>query len=281
MDQFKTNSQITWCPGCGNFGLFQALKNAFLELGLKPDDVLAIYGIGCHGHMVNYLKTFGFQGVHGRALPLAAGAKLANRNLKVIAMVGDGDQLGEGGNHLIHAAKRNIDIKCFIHDNHLYSLTIGQASPTSDIGMKTMSTPKGVFEEPLNPVLLSIAIASGASFVARGFAGNIPHLTKIFAEAISHKGFSLVDILQPCVTLNSLNTFEWYRNRVYILDNHDVQNKEQAFARAQEWGEKIPIGIFYKKEKPVFEDNLPQLKEGILAEKPFDINIKGLLREFA
>jgi 2-oxoglutarate ferredoxin oxidoreductase subunit beta len=183
-NQFRTSQEITWCPGCGNFGIWAALQAAFKELGLRSDQIFIAYGIGCHGHMVNYLKTYGFQGVHGRALPLALGVKIANKNLKVLAVVGDGDQLGEGGNHLLHAARRNPDLTCIIHNNQLYSLTVGQASPTSDKNSQTRSTPKGVFDESLNP--LAVSLAAGASFVARGFAGDIPALTKLLVRAIEH-----------------------------------------------------------------------------------------------
>lgn len=282
IDNFQTPYKITWCPGCGNFAILQALKNAFLELGLEPDNILAVYGIGCHGHMVNYLKTYGFESIHGRALPIATGAKIANKNLNVIAIVGDGDQLGEGGNHLIHAARRNIDITCIIHNNQLYALTVDQASPTSQTGFKTRSTPEGVIDEPLNP--LSLAIASGASFVARSFAGRISHLTKIIVEGIKHRGFSLIDVLQPCVTFNYLNTYSWFYQRVYDISEqgHNPQDKILAFKKALEWGDKIPIGIFYKEDRPIFEEKLPQLKGEILAEKSIEeINIKELLREFS
>ena len=277
-DEFKTNQKITWCLGCGNFGIWAALKNAFIEMGLRPDQIFSVYGIGCHGHMINYLKTYGFEGVHGRALPLATGAKIANKSLKVMAIVGDGDQLGEGGNHLIHASRRNPDITCVLHNNQLYSLTVGQPSPTSDKGAKTRSTPEGVFDQPFNP--LALAIASGASFVARGFAGDIPQLTKILVEAVNHRGFALVDVLQPCVALNHLNTYSWFRERIYNLENHDAKNKVLAFEKSLEWGEKIPLGIFYQKERPTLEEQLLPDKDAILAEQPLELSIEKLLAEF-
>jgi len=279
LDEFKTNCQITWCPGCGNFAVFSALKKALLELKLKPSDVLVVYGIGCHGHMVNYLKTFGFD---GRALPVATGAKLANKNLTVIVIAGDGDQLGEGGNHLIHAAKRNTDITCLLHNNQLYALTVGQSSPTSEKSFKSRSAPKGVQEEPLNSVAL--ALAANSSFVARAFAGNVRNLTKIFVEAIKHKGFSFVDILQPCVTLNYLNTYNYFYPKVYDINeaNFDFKNKASAFEKSFEWGEKIPIGIFYKKERETFEEFFPQTKEKPLGKVDIEnINIDNLLKEFS
>lgn len=282
LDQFNNPCKITWCSGCGNFAIFQALKNAFEKLLLKPEDILVVYGIGCHGHMVNYLKTYGFEGLHGRALPLATGAKIANKDLIVIAVVGDGDQLGEGGNHLIHAARRNIDITCILHNNQLYALTVGQASPTSDKGMKTRTTPEGVFEEPLFP--LPLAISAGATFVARSFSGDINHLTEMIITGIKHRGFSFIDVLQPCVTLNYLNTYSWFYQRVYKLDhkNHLVGDKIEALKKSFEFGEKIPLGIFYQETRPTFEDNLPQLKKKILVKESIEgIKIDHLLSEFA
>lgn len=281
-DPFKTPCEITWCSGCGNFGIWTALKNAFSELGWGSDDVLIVYGIGCHAHMVNYLETFGFEGLHGRALPVATGAKIANYKLNVIAVAGDGDQLGEGGNHFIHTARRNSDITCIIHDNQLYSLTVGQASPTSEKSIKTRSTPEGVIEEPLNP--LTLAIASGASFVARGFSGDIKHLTKIFVQGIQHKGFSVIDVLQPCVTLNHLNTYQWFQKRVYKLEDskHSPKNKLAALKKSLEWGNKIPTGIFFKTNKPTLEEGLALLKEKPLVEQSIEkINIEKLLKEFS
>jgi 2-oxoglutarate ferredoxin oxidoreductase subunit beta len=280
-NQFKTNQEIVWCKGCGNFGILVALQNAFKELKLNPDQILAFYGIGCHGHMANYLKINNFEGLHGRALPLATGAKLANKNLTVLAVAGDGDQLGEGGNHLIHAAKHNIDITCVLHNNQIYSLTVGQASPTSEKGFKTKSTPDGVFDQPINPV--AISIAAGASFVARSFAGDVPHLTQTLIKAIQHPGFALVDILQPCVTLNYLNSFTWFKERIYKLEETGYQpdNKVKAFEKAQEWGEKIPLGIFYREERLTLEDALlPQIKKS-LAEMSLETKINGLLSEFS
>lgn len=277
---FKTQEKIIWCPGCGNFGIFAALQKVFEQLNLNPDKILAFYGIGCHGHMANYLKINNFEGLHGRALPLATGAKLANKNLTVLAVAGDGDQLGEGGNHLIHAAKHNVDITCVLHNNQLYSLTVGQASPTSDKGFKTRSTPAGVFDQPLNPVALSLAAA--ASFVARSFAGDIPHLVQTLKAAIQHRGFALVDVLQPCITLNTLNTFAWFRQRIYKLEETGYQpnDKIKAFEKSQEWGDKIPIGVFYQEQRPTLEEELLPGKDTILADANLETNIKDLMAEF-
>jgi 2-oxoglutarate ferredoxin oxidoreductase subunit beta len=279
-DKFQTGQKIIWCPGCGNTGIFQAIQKAFQELDLEPWQVFVAYGIGCHGHLANYLKTYGFQGIHGRALPLATGVKVANKNLAVLAVAGDGDQLGEGGNHLIHACRKNPDITCLIHNNQLYSLTVGQASPTSEKGLKTKTTPAGVVDPQLNP--LALAIASGATFVARGFAGDIAHLTQIITKAIRHRGFALVDILQPCVTLNYLNTFSWFKERIYKLEETDYQpqDKSIAFKKALEWGSRIPIGVFYQEQRPTLEDNLLVGKKQPLAESSLKVNLKKLLSEF-
>ncbi|MDP3093889.1 MAG: thiamine pyrophosphate-dependent enzyme [bacterium] len=280
LDRFKTPAEIVWCKGCGNFGILESLQRAFQELRLKSNEIFAVYGIGCHGHMANYLNVNSFEGIHGRAIPLAIGAKIANKGLRVLAIAGDGDQLAEGGNHLIHASRKNPDITCLIHNNQLYSLTVGQASPTSEKGIKTKTTPQGVVEPQLNH--LALAIASGATFVARSFSGDIPHLTKILIEAINHKGFSVVDILQPCTSLNYLNTFSWYKQRIYKLEetDHNARDKRKAFAKTQEWGEKIPVGVFYKEERPTLEEQLLPSKEMILAEQPVGVSIKKLLSEF-
>ncbi len=279
-DKFQTNQQIIWCPGCGNFGIFQAIQKAFQELNLEPWQVFVAYGIGCHGHLANYLRTYGFQGIHGRALPLATGVKIANKSLVVLAVAGDGDQLGEGGNHLIHACRKNPDITCLIHNNQLYSLTVGQASPTSEIGLKTKTTPLGVVDPQLNPVAL--AIASGATFVARSFAGDVSHLTGIITKAIKHRGFALVDILQPCVTLNSLNTFSWFKERIYKLEetNYQPQDKSIAFKKSLEWGKRIPIGILYQEQRSTLEEQLLPDKEMVLAEQSLKPDFKKLLSEF-
>ncbi|MBI2624848.1 MAG: 2-oxoacid:ferredoxin oxidoreductase subunit beta [Candidatus Nealsonbacteria bacterium] len=283
IDKFKTEEKVTWCQGCGNFGIWVALRQAFLELGWGPEDVLLVYGIGCHGHMINYLNNYGFDALHGRGLPLAQGAKLANKNLNVIVIAGDGDQFGEGGNHFIHAARRNLDITCIIHDNQIYGLTVGQTSPTSEKGFVTKSTPHGAPDQPVNPI--SLSLASEASFVARGFSGDVKHLTKLFVDGLKHKGFSVIDVLQPCVTLNHLNTFQYFFQRVYKLDEagHNHNDKISAFTKSFEWGDKIPIGLFYKEERPILEELLPQLKpeeKSLVDQDIYNIEIKSLFEEF-
>lgn len=279
VESFKTGLLPTWCPGCGDFGIWMSLKQALVNLGIGPDDGLLIYGIGCHGNMYNWMRTYAVEGLHGRTLPVAQGAKLANHKLPVVVISGDGDGLGEGGNHFIHAAKRNPDITVIIHDNELYSLTTGQASPTAKTGFKTKSTPEGVTDEPINP--LALAITAGATFVARGFAGDTPGLTKLLTDAIGHKGFSMIDVLQPCVTFDKVHTYAWYRQRIYQLEGYTPDNKLKAIEKSMEWGDKIPVGLFYKEDKPTSEDREPALAEKVLIEQPSAaFNLDELLNEF-
>jgi 2-oxoglutarate ferredoxin oxidoreductase subunit beta len=213
---------------------------------------------------------------------VATAAKIANHNLTVIAVGGDGDGYGEGGNHFINTARRNVDLTYLVHNNQIYGLTKGQASPTSDMGMVTKITPHGVIVPAFNPI--AIAISAGASFVSRSFAGDVAHLTKIIKMAIQHRGFALVDILQPCVTFNHVNTYEWYKKRVYKLDEengYDPTDKFVAFKKSLEWGDRIPIGVIYREERPTFEEQLPALKKGPLFEQKLDpLRFNTLLEEF-
>lgn len=249
-----------WCPGCGNFGILSALKKAFVELHIEPHRILIVSGIGQAGKLPHYTRCNVLNGLHGRAVPAAIGAKIANLELTVIALGGDGDGYGEGGNHWLHALRRNHQITYLVHNNQIYGLTKGQASPTSDPGFVTKTTPDGA-APPVNPI--SIAIAAGGTFVARGFAGDINHLAEIVKLALKHQGFAFIDILQPCVSFNQRNTHAWYKERVYKLENeagYNPTNKLAAFQRAQEWGEKIPIGVIYRSQASVFEDSLPVLR---------------------
>lgn len=264
-----------WCPGCGNYGLFEALKRAIIKLELAPEKVLVTYGIGCHGHMLNFLKTNGFHGLHGRPLPVAIGAKLVNPELTVFVSSGDGDAYSEGLNHLIGAAKANQDVTLLVHNNWFFSLTTGQASPTTPKGERTKSTPKGSFEPPLNP--LAVALAAGATFVSRGFTGDIDHLADLIAEATKHKGFALVDILQPCVVFNKDHPVSWFKERVYKLPESKKKTLEEAFKIAQE-EDKFPIGILYQVEKPTFAEEfglkMPPIDQEVKIE-----NIDPLLKK--
>ncbi|MFH0809411.1 MAG: thiamine pyrophosphate-dependent enzyme [Pseudomonadota bacterium] len=280
LKDYAATIPIAWCPGCGNFGIIQALRKTLVELGLAPHQVLFVSGIGQAPKMPHYMQGNVFNGLHGRTLPAATGAKIANRELVVIGIDGDGGAYGEGVGHLLATMRRNINMTYMVHNNQVYGLTKGQASPTSDLGFVTKTTPLGA-SQPLNP--LTLALASDASFIARGFAGDIEHLSVLLKMGIEHHGFALIDILQPCVSFNRRNTHQWYQERVYKLEEvgHNPGDKTAAFARAQEWGERIPIGLFYRKERPVFEEQLPALKEMPLARQRLDpLDFEKLLDEF-
>jgi len=254
-----------WCPGCGNFAILDAFKEVLAEEGIEPHRLCVVSGIGQAGKFPHYVKCNTFNGLHGRAVPVATGIKLANHAMLVVAVGGDGDMYGEGGNHLIHAIRRNIGVKVFVHNNQIYGLTKGQASPTSMEGMVTKNQPFGVLSEPLNPIAMAIALDCG--FVARGYAGDREHLRALMRSAFDHEGFCLVDILQPCVSMNKVNTWEWYGKRVYrIGDDHDPRDRMEAFARALEWGDRIPVGVIYRNDRPGFEKRLPVISGGPLVD---------------
>ncbi|WP_333655576.1 2-oxoacid:ferredoxin oxidoreductase subunit beta [Dissulfurispira sp.] len=278
-DDYKGRNPA-WCPGCGNFSILKTFKDAMVELGREPHQFTIVSGIGQAGKFPHYLKCNTFNGLHGRTLPVATGIRLSNHDMLVIAVAGDGDCYGEGGNHLMHAMRRNINIKLFVHDNQIYGLTKGQASPTSMEGMVTKNQPFGVLSAELNPMALAVAL--DCSFVARGFAGDTEHLKGLIKEAITHKGFALVDILQPCVTFNKINTYEWYRQRVYHIEpEYNPEDRIEAFKKALEWGDRIPIGIIYKNNRLIFEERILVIKDIPLVRQPFDIaKIENTLKEF-
>jgi len=254
-----TGYQPTWCPGCGDWGIGMAIKKALVDLNFSPDKVAVVFGIGCSGNMNDFLNAYALHSLHGRAIPNAIGIKLANHKLPVIAVVGDGDCYGEGGNHLIHAARGNHDITVIVHDNRVYGLTTGQSAPTSPKGFKSKSTPFGLIESPINP--LTLVLAAGATFVAQGFAGDINHLIAIIKDAISHQGFSLINVLQPCVTFNKINTYQYYLQRVYKLDDsYQKEDIKKALEKSLELNEeKFPLGIIYQKKSRSYHQQLPQL----------------------
>lgn len=268
-----------WCPGCGNFGILRSFQQAVLDLGLKPHQFAIVSGIGQSGKFPHYTRCNTFNGLHGRSLPVATGVRLVSPRMPVIAVAGDGDCYGEGGNHLIHAIRRNIGVKVFVHDNQVYGLTKGQASPTSMEGMKTKVQPLGVTSEALNPLALAVA---NCSFVARGYAGEGEHLTEVMKQAINHRGFALLDILQPCVTYNRINTFQWFKERVYHLDpSYDPTDRAAAFAKALEFGDRIPLGVIYWNERIPLEERLPAFIGRPIAEKPFDtLALRAMVKEF-
>ncbi len=283
LDDYKGQTPA-WCPGCGNFGILKAFKEAFVELGIEPHEFSIVSGIGQSSKFPHYVRCNTFNGLHGRTLPVATGVRLANHEMLVLAVAGDGDCYGEGGNHLIHAIRRNISVKLFVHDNQIYGLTKGQASPTSMEGMVTKNQPFGVLSEQLNPMVMAIAL--DCSFVARGYAGDQEHLKGLIKEAVNHKGFSIVDILQPCVTFNKVNTYAWYGQRVYHIEpDYNPEDRVQAFQKALEWGERIPIGVIYRNHRPTFEERIPVIKEAPLASQTFELNrlraiIEEISREF-
>jgi 2-oxoglutarate ferredoxin oxidoreductase subunit beta len=245
---------IAWCPGCGNYPILKTLKEALTELQIAPAQIVLVSGIGQAAKIPHYFKTHFFNGLHGRALPPATAIKAANPHLTVIAESGDGDMYGEGGNHFIHCIRRNPNITNIVHDNMIYGLTKGQASPTSPIGLKTPVQVAGVFLEPFNP--LAVAIALDASFVARAYAGDREQTKEVFKKAIQHKGYALVDVFQPCVTFNKLNTYQWFKEHVtYLDDSHDPSNRGAAFAKTIE-RDPLPLGVFYINPKATFEENV-------------------------
>ncbi|HSB04424.1 MAG TPA: 2-oxoacid:ferredoxin oxidoreductase subunit beta [Thermodesulfobacteriota bacterium] len=263
------DSKPAWCPGCGNFPLLKAVKQALVKRGLEPHQVLFIAGIGQAAKTPHYLKANLFNGLHGRCLPVATGAKLANPDLVVIAESGDGCMYSEGGNHFLAAIRRNIDITVLVHNNQVYGLTKGQASPTSDEGFTTKAQPEGVALAPFNP--LAVAIALHAGFVGRGYVGLEDDLVHLLVQAINHRGFSLVDILQPCVSFNRVNTYQWYKDRCKPLSSsHDPTDWEAAMRLSQQWGEEIPVGVIYRNSRPPFEDHIATLKKGPLVAQTVD-----------
>lgn len=254
---FDTVARPDWCPGCGDFGIQVAVKQALVNLQIEPHNVAIVCGIGCSSKLTHWINAYGFHGLHGRALPPAVAVKFANPKLTVIADGGDGDGYGIGMGHFIHTMRRNVDITYLVHNNMVYGLTKGQATPTSQKGYKSPSTPFGVIEQPVNP--MALALTAGATFVARGSAGDAIHLAKIIEAAIKHKGFSLVDIFQPCVTFNKINTYAFFMKNCYKLDTvegYDTSNFGMAMEKAMQ-SDKLPIGIFYQTERPTYEEEDP------------------------
>ncbi len=284
---FDTKEENTWCPGCPNFGILQAVKEALTDLvnekKIKAKDVAIASGIGCHAKIFDYLNVNGFYGLHGRVLPLCLGMKVGNPELTVIGFGGDGDTYAEGISHFVHNCRYNADITMIVHNNKVFALTTGQATPTSEIGFIGRSTPLGVKDGPLNPIAL--ALVNGATFVARGYALDRVHLRGLIKEAIKHRGFALVDVLQPCLTFH--NFAPYIQKHIYKLDkNHNPADFKQAFKKSIEWNysldekAKIPVGIFYKIKKPTFEDQWPQLKKPWYRIKR-KINTSKTIKEFA
>jgi 2-oxoglutarate ferredoxin oxidoreductase subunit beta len=262
-DSYKGKIHPDWCPGCGDFSVLSALQAALFELGLKPHQVVVISGIGCSSNLPGFINTYGMHTLHGRSLAVGVGVKMGNHDLKVICVGGDGDGYGIGGNHFLHTLRRNVDLTYIVMDNQIYGLTTGQTSPTSVKGMKTKSTPHGNVENPLNPIPL--AMVGGATYVARGFSGKQKHLVELMKGAITHKGFALVDVFSPCVTYNKDNTYQWFNPRVKSLEEqgHDPTDFHKALDKGYQWGEEIPIGVFWKRtDVPTLEELEPVLQDG-------------------
>lgn len=286
LKDLNTTARPTWCPGCGNFGIWNALKRAMIEYGCPKDDTVIVGGVGCSGKIPHWVNTYGFHGLHGRTLPVATGIKLANQKLNVIAEGGDGDGYDEGMSHLIHACRRNVNITYVVHNNQVFGLTKGQTSPTSDPGYCSATSPWGSREMPINP--LALTISAHATFVARGFAADMPHLVTLLKAAMEHEGFAIVDILQPCVTFNHINTYDWYNKRIYKIGpnekgrgQHDSSDRADALKRSLEWGDEgIPIGVLYEEKRHSFGHDMPQLKELLVEKDLSNIDIESLKKKY-
>ena len=282
---FKPEVAPDWCPGCGDFGVLNALFQACADLQIQPSNVLVVSGIGCSSNLPGFFRSYGVHSLHGRALPFATGCKLTNTSMTVIATGGDGDGYGIGLNHFIQAMRRNIDVTYIVMNNEIYGLTTGQVSPTSETGMITKTSPGGNLEGMLNP--LALALAAGCGFVARGFSGQPKHLTQLYKAGIEHPGFALIDVFSPCVTFNKVNTYPFFRERVYKVEDtdHDPHDFHAAMDRALEWGDKIPIGQIYRNPDPSPSlDSLdPALQAGPLVGQPYEISTETrteLIHEF-
>jgi 2-oxoglutarate ferredoxin oxidoreductase subunit beta len=263
MKELQSPVEPTWCPGCGDYGILNAVKRAMVQLGLRPHEVFFVSGIGCGSKLPDYIRGNGFNSLHGRPVPIAQGFLLAHHDMKVIVVDGDGDNYGIGGNHWLHIMRRNPNITHIVQNNMVYGLTKGQYAPTSMKGYVSTTSPEGTIEWPVNPI--AIALAAGATFIARGFSGDPKHLADLIAKGIQHKGYALIDVFQPCVIFNRVNTYDWFRERIYKLEddpNYDPHDRDAAWAKAHEWGDRIPIGVFYiNEEVPTLEEQIPALAE--------------------
>lgn len=270
LEDYASPVAPAWCPGCGNFAILNAIKRALVEANLAPHEVVIYSGIGQASKLPDYMKVNSFTSLHGRPIPIAQGAHLANHRLKAIVHAGDGDTYGIGGNHFMHLMRRNADITLIAHNNLIYGLTKGQYSPTSPKGFpsKTSPPPEGAIDQPVNPI--AWALAAGATFIARSFAGDIRHLTEMMVAAIKHRGAALLDVFQPCVVFNPEYSYDFFRQRVYKLseEGYDPTDREAAWRKAHEWGDRIPVGLFYEEQgRPTYEEQVPALQDGALAEK--------------
>ncbi|GGE24777.1 2-oxoglutarate ferredoxin oxidoreductase subunit beta [Marinithermofilum abyssi] len=282
---FRNKVKPNWCPGCGDFSVLAAMQRAFANQGLEPEDVAIVSGIGCSGRISGYVNAYGFHGVHGRALPIAQGLKLANRDLTVVAAGGDGDGFAIGMGHTIHAIRRNVDITYIVMDNQVYGLTKGQTSPRSEMGFKTKSTPKGSIEATIAP--MEMALTAGAGFVAQAVSSDLKQLTRLVEEGLKHKGFSLINVYSPCVTYNKVNTYDWFKEHLVNLDDeegYDPSNRMQAMQKLMEHNGLVTGLIYQNKERKAYEELIPGFDEKPLAKQDLKINkeqFEELVAEFA
>ncbi len=274
VDLFKGPIEPDWCPGCGDYGVLKSVQQAAAICGVQPKDLLIVSGIGCSSNLPGFMHAYGIHSLHGRSVPVATGAHLANTDLKVVMTGGDGDGYGIGVGHFIHAMRRNLNLTYVVMDNQIYGLTTGQCSPTTTVGHRTKSTPEGNMERPINP--LALAIVAGATYVARGFSGEQKHLADIIAGGIAHKGFALIDVFSPCVTYNKVNTYPWFKERVYKLEETDWNPSDagRSLQKAFEWGDKIPLGVLYKSDQLTYEDSEPAFEQGPLVKQKLGLESK-------
>jgi len=270
VSDYKGKLKPTWCPGCGNFGVLTALLNAFTRLDLEPDNIAVVSGIGCSSRLPGFLSTYGVHSLHGRALPIGQGIKLANPKVEVIVVGGDGDAFAIGGGHFPHAARRNIDLAYIVMNNRIYGLTKGQVAPTSDVSFRTVSSPYGNFEEPINPVAFAISV--GATFVARGFSAKVDQLTDLIVAAITHQGFAFLDVISPCVTFNKVHTYKYFQERVTPLPpDYQPDDPVRAVEMAKVMQDVIYTGIFFRKEKATYQDWISKILEGVKPATPEEL----------
>lgn len=269
----------TWCSGCGNWSIGRAISKSLTDQGHSPSSVAVVFDIGCSGNMNDFINAYAMHTLHGRALATGVGIALANHDLPVLITGGDGALLGEGGNHFMHACRGNHNLTVVIHDNSIYGLTTGQVSPTSQQGSKSKSTPYGIIEHPLNP--LALALTQGATFVAQAFSAQLPQLSQLITQGMQHKGLSVINVLQPCVTFNKVNTYGYYIKNTYKLENHDTSNFDQALQKAMEpTHEKFPLGVLYQVERPTYQDQLDVLSNGPLVTQDHHTEMNPLITAF-
>lgn len=276
----ETDEKSTWCGGCGDFPILVAVKKAIVELELDPDNFLIVAGIGCGSKLTHWIKTYGFHTIHGRPIPIATAAKLANHDLEVFVVAGDGDTYGIGANHFLQVMRRNVNMTVLVQNNMVYGLTKGQTSPTSMQGYKSKSTPHGSIEIPVNPIAL--ALSCGATFIARTLSSDLKHMTEIIKKSITHRGIGFVDIFQPCVTFNKINTYAFFKQHCYKLDEEEGYNPtdlQAAYVKSHQ-EDKLPVGVFYQVDRPIYADRLPQLKDTPLVKQSLDVDISKAMLEF-